>query len=270
MPGDVQAHEAGLGELDRVGQEVGEHLADPKRVEHDDFGQVGSLDDQAQTLFIGSAPHQGGDRRRQRGDVGWRRRDLGPARLQAGEVQHVVDERLQRPGRVDDRRQELLLARGQPRLLQQVGHADNAGKRRAQLMADIGQEPVLDVNGGLGADPGLGQGLQSLDVFGDVKADGDIADRASGVVELRDNGGVDPVEASGLGAIADGPRPGAALRDRAIHLREEGAVVNAGVEDAMIGADQVLAPVAADLAEKVVAVNDVAGDVGAGDDGGAV
>ena len=74
-------------------------------------------------------------------EVGGVQLDL--ARLDLGDVQHVLDEIEQRVrGRLHGAGDGLLLG-VQLRVDEQVGHADHAVQRRAQLVAHVGQEPGL-------------------------------------------------------------------------------------------------------------------------------
>ena len=56
-----------------------------------------------------------------------------------------------------DRVHEFALLRVERGVLQQLGHAEDAVHRRADLVAHVGQELALGPAGGLGALPGLEQ-----------------------------------------------------------------------------------------------------------------
>ena len=73
--------------------------------------------------------------------------------------------------------------------------------------------------------------------LGDIGADGDVLPRAAARPEKWDDGGVDPVERSILGAVLDLSVPNPAHGDNAIHLPEEVLGVMAGVENAVVLAD---------------------------------
>ena len=66
--------------------------------------------------------------------------------------------------------------------------------------------------------------------------------------------------------VAQFAAPHFAGRDLAVHVAENVLGMNAGFQDAMVGADQFLAGIAADPAEIVVGVGDASFHVGNGDD----
>ena len=69
-----------------------------------------------------------------------RRFELQPPRLDLREVQDVVDEPQERFGRGAHGLGETALLGGHLGVHQQVGHADHAVHRRADLVAHVGQE----------------------------------------------------------------------------------------------------------------------------------
>ncbi len=146
----LQAHPhvdaAGLGELDRVGQQVHQHLLRTQAVAQAALGQRGVEDQvQADRLLGGAIPQQ---RDRLLGQRAWRDRPLFDAQLahlQLGEVQHVVDDAQQQPARVEDGRERVDGA-----LVARVAQADlrqpqQAVERRADLVAHVGEELALRV-----------------------------------------------------------------------------------------------------------------------------
>ena len=72
------------------------------------------------------------------------------ARLDLGEVEDVVDHRQQRVGRLLDHLQVLALLGVELGLQRQLGHADHAVHRRADLVAHVGEELALGAVGLLG------------------------------------------------------------------------------------------------------------------------
>jgi hypothetical protein len=101
---------------------------------------------------------------------------------------------------------------------------------------------------------------------GDVDADRDVFGDRAGVVAEGDDRAVDPVVGAVLGAVADLAVPDFAGGDGAVHVGEEGLGVVAGVEEAVVLAEEFFAGVAGDPAEAVVGVGDAAAGVGDGDD----
>ena len=80
---------------------------------------------------------------------------------------------------------------GQPGLEQQLGHADDAVHRRADLVAHLGQERALRVAGRLGRLARQAQRFFAALALGDVARDGDAADTLVGVVEQGRDGDLD-------------------------------------------------------------------------------
>jgi hypothetical protein len=120
-----------------------------------------------------------------------------------------------------------------------------------------------------GAQPGLlplRDLLQRL-LRRDFGADGDVLLGLAALIQERGDGGVHPVEAARLVAIADVAVPGTAVGDGAPHVLIDLRRVLAGFEDAVVLAQQFLARIPADPAEAVVGEGDAAGDVGHADDG---
>ena len=142
--GDPQQDLAPGGELDRVGQQVAEHLAQPLPIGEQLPGRFGGrLDREGQALLCGQRLESGPDVLQQRAQGEPLGGDVHPARLDLGQVQDVVDQLEQvRPGRVDDVG-VLDLLRGEvpARVLsQQPGQDEQAVQRGAQLVRHVGQE----------------------------------------------------------------------------------------------------------------------------------
>ena len=162
-----------LGELDRVGQQVAQHLPQP-RVVGEQVGRDarGGGDREVQALLRGHRPEGGLDvveQLAQRDPLGV---DVHLAGLDLGQVEDVVDQ-LQQVGarRVDDARVLDLLG-GEVAggvLGQQLGEDQQAVERGAQLVAHVGQELRLVLGGQrelLGAVLQLLPGLLDLQVLG--------------------------------------------------------------------------------------------------------
>jgi hypothetical protein len=138
----------------------------------------------------------------QGGQVERRAVQLQRGGFQLGEVQDVVDHRMQRlAGVVHQADAPAILVLQSRTLGQQAREPDDAVERRAQFVAHIGQEVGLGAHGDLGVVPRLGQGVFLFLLGGDVTHDVEIA------------GGLDrPRRAAGRGwipATASGPGSGA-------------------------------------------------------------
>jgi hypothetical protein len=78
------------------------------------------------------------------------RLQLDAPRLDLGEVEDVVDDRQERPGLAADHLEALGLRRRQRAVERQLGHADDAVHRRADLVAHVGEEFALGAGRRLG------------------------------------------------------------------------------------------------------------------------
>jgi hypothetical protein len=151
QPRHAHRHLAALGELDRVADQVHQHLAHAHRVRahlarHLVLDEAGQLE----ALALGL-------RRQQRRDVLHRfvqvevgGLELELAGLRPREVEDVVDHAEQQPRRLVGRLTELSLVGREPGVEQQLGHAQHAVHGRADLVAHVGQELGLGAVGGLG------------------------------------------------------------------------------------------------------------------------
>ena len=101
----------------------------------------------------------------------------------------------------------------------------------------------------------------------DVGADRDVFFRCAVGPEEGHDGGVQPVILTRLVAVFDFVSPGLAAEQRLVHRAPVAVGAVAGADDAMVVADQFLAPVSADLHKGVVDVVDRALGVGDRNDG---
>ena len=157
---DLDRDAAGLGELDRIADQVGQHLAQPVRITAE-ITLGGRVDQgaQLQPLF----GRLGGDDLDhafdQRLEVEVDGIELDPAGLQLRDVEDVVDDGQQILARRLDRLGEGLLLQVEPARQQQARHAQHAIHRRADLVAHVREEFGLRLVRGLGVGArGLGLG----------------------------------------------------------------------------------------------------------------
>jgi hypothetical protein len=152
----AQQHPAGLGELDGVAGVVQQHLPQAAFVRQDGRqagrGGPGDLDG----LLVGPGAQQFGDLAQQVLDVDRRGVQLDGRGAQAGEVQHVVDQRQQVVAALAQGADIGPLLGGQPRAFQQPRHAQHAVQRRAELVAERRQLFGRDPGGGRAAVHGGG------------------------------------------------------------------------------------------------------------------
>ena len=151
-----QLHRSGLGELDRVAEQVDEHLPQASRVAEDRGGQARGLVPYEIEALLVRPDRQRAERilehRREfeRGDL-----HVEAAGLDLREVQHVVDDVQQRLGGAPDRLQVLALGRRRGSLERQFRHAEDAVHRRPNLVTHVGEELALGAARLLGAFLGL-------------------------------------------------------------------------------------------------------------------
>ena len=186
-------HLALLGELDRVADQVEQHLPQPARVADQGVGHV-RLHVAGQLQPLGPGPHGQGPhgvaQRRPEREVG--RVQLQLAGLDLREVEQVVDEAEEAVGRRLDRLQALPLVVGQRGVEDQLGHAEDGAEGGADLVADVGQELVLGPVRRLRRLLGLAQLRLEPLALGDVLEDRDGVGGPAGVVALEGDGLVDP------------------------------------------------------------------------------
>ncbi|MNZ61527.1 hypothetical protein D3C78_796260 [compost metagenome] len=150
-----------VGELDGIAHQVGQHLLQALRVA-DQVQRGVSVDqaDQLQVLLVGGRGEDGQGVLDQLAQV---ERDVLEdqfAGLDLREVEDLVDDAEQAVGGLLDGSQVIALAPGQFALLQQVGEADDAVERGADLVAHVGEE--------LGLDPARLEGFLARQVQFDV------------------------------------------------------------------------------------------------------
>ena len=149
-------HEAAGGELEGVAHQVADDLGQPVRVAVDPVRRLWR-----NVVAQGDSPlfRQGGEGGQGALEHGPKLEVLGRefhlVRLDAGEVEHVVDDGQQGPGRVPDHVQVFALLRREVHVRDHLGHAQDAADGGADLVAHVGQEPALGPAGPLG--PAVGR-----------------------------------------------------------------------------------------------------------------
>ena len=140
-----------LGELDGVADQVDQDLAQPAGVADQRVGDIGG-DPAGQLQALGvrrsarvCSVSFHGFAQRERCRV-----EAELAGLDLGEIEDVVDDRQQRIGRAFHQAEVLALPRRQVGVEGQLGHADDAVHRRADLVAHVGEELALGPAGGQG------------------------------------------------------------------------------------------------------------------------
>ena len=150
---DDDGDHATLGELERVPDEVDEHLLHARRVGVNGSDRIGNVRTQRNGAVAGLPLELRECLADQRIEHDGRQIERHPPRLDLGQVQDVVDQ----PEEVQPVRryavavgQLLLRHRVLPVLVQHVGESDDRIERRPQLVAHARQEIALRTTGGLG------------------------------------------------------------------------------------------------------------------------
>ena len=149
-------HVAAGGELERVRHQVHEDLADAQLVALGPAMQVRiDVEQQLDAFLMRALREQVDDFLDHLADVEVLGLEAQLAGLDLREVENVVDDGEQRVGRALDRRRETALARIELRIEQQLGHAEHAVHRRADLVRHAREEFALRLAGRLGGAAGF-------------------------------------------------------------------------------------------------------------------
>ena len=145
---DLDENLAALRELDRVAHKVDEHLPQAARIADGHIRHVRQhVTDQFEFLLLCAQR----ERFQQLGEViADRERNLFQLELphlDLREVENVVEDAQQRVRRALHHRQILALFEREARVERELGHADDAVERRADLVAHVGQELALGLVG---------------------------------------------------------------------------------------------------------------------------
>ena len=137
-----------LGELDGVGDQVGQHLRETRGVAREHLGHLGSAGDhQLQPPRARRGAEHAGDLLDDLADLEVQDLQLQAPGLDLGEVQDVVEHPEQRPAGHLHPGREALLVGVEGSAHQQVVEADDAVERGADLVAHRGQEVRLHPRG---------------------------------------------------------------------------------------------------------------------------
>ena len=180
---DFEAHIAAIGELDRVADEIQQHLSQMRGVAAQNvrdilrdvdlirqlFAACGRRDDQTDVLDDFGKP-----------EIDQRKLEL--ARLDRGNVEHILDQRQQRARRCLDGVEIFALFGIQPGRREQFRHARKTVERRPELMAHVRKEAALGFIGPIGF---LGRAGQCAQQAGEIHRNGgepdQQADRETGI-----------------------------------------------------------------------------------------
>ncbi len=160
LGGDADHHgdAARVGELDRIAQQVDDHLAQPVRIADHRHGNVeGDGEFQLQALGLRLRREHIVDVVQQFAEIEVDVFDGQLASLDFREIEDVVDDHQQVLAGALDHARVVALLLGEAGGQQQVGHAQHAVHRRADLVAHVGEEGALRMAGRLGRVLGLFQ-----------------------------------------------------------------------------------------------------------------
>ena len=190
---DGDAHLALLGELQGVGDQVVEDLAHPHPVaEIDPAGRRLDGEVKAQVLLFGDPAEGAVGAAGQFGRVEGRGLQLQLPGFDLRQVEHVVENGQQGLAGLLDDLHPLALNRRQGLGGHDLGHAEDAVERGADLVAHGGQEGALGDVGGLGVVPGAHHGLLGQLALGDVLHGAQHPQRPPGFVLVQVGRALDP------------------------------------------------------------------------------
>ncbi len=169
---DADADAALVGELDRVADKVQQDLPDAVAITDEMRRQVGrEMGCEFDALDLGARGHQLRDRLDQHAEIEGLAGEFELAGLHLREVEDVVHEAEQRLARGSQRPDIGRLLGVETGVAEQIGHAEDTVERRAEFMADGGEEARLRLIGAFGPGAGLDQLLLGCDPGGDVAPD---------------------------------------------------------------------------------------------------
>ena len=138
----LDQHAAGFGELDGVADKVEQHLPQPADVRGDHARRLGrDMNRDLDAFFMGARRHQFADAVDQVFQIAFLVPQVQAARLDRRHIQQILDQRQKRHAGLACSLQVTCLLRCRLGLREQVRHAENAVERRADFVADGGQEP---------------------------------------------------------------------------------------------------------------------------------
>jgi hypothetical protein len=141
---DLDQHLAVAGELDRVADQVDDHLPQPRGVAHHERRHPRrDPRDELEALLMRAHPERAQRVAQHVAHVERCRGQLELAGLDAREVEQVADQAEQRLGRLLERAHVLALHAAQRRVEQQLGHPDHRVHRGADLVAHVREEVAL-------------------------------------------------------------------------------------------------------------------------------
>ncbi|KAG1087266.1 hypothetical protein G6F40_013754 [Rhizopus arrhizus] len=147
----VQRDGATAGALDRIREQVEQDLPHPHRIAGGlQAGRQLVVEGEAQALLRGQRSHQRSQILQQAAQREGFVLQFKPPRFDPRQIQRVVDQVQQMFAGMPDRLRVASLLRVQRRGQQQFTHAQHAGHRRADLVAEVGQETGLGRRGLLG------------------------------------------------------------------------------------------------------------------------
>jgi hypothetical protein len=162
---DPQDDLALLRELDRIADEVREHLAQPAGVSAQSARHV--VTDEAEQLEragLGRLRERAEDLADRPPQVEVHHVEVDAPRLDLGEVEDVVDDLEEDPARAVDDLRVLPLLGSEVGVEEEAGHADDPVHRGADLVAHVGQEVGLQARG---LERGLARPDEEVDALGD-------------------------------------------------------------------------------------------------------
>ncbi len=178
-----QHHFALFGELDRIADQVDQHLVDAQRIAQQPTAVAREgFDDHFHRLGAERGAHQVGDVVEQLVQIERCAFQVDTPGLDLGKVEDVVDDFQQRASGAIDLGDHVLRCAGQFAALKQVQHAQDGVHRRADFVAHVGQEIGLGLVGALGRIHRQAQLFFVQLLLGEIHRHAEIADHLVVVV----------------------------------------------------------------------------------------
>ncbi len=183
---DADQHVPALGELDRISDEIYQHLPDAARVADEPARRPRRVTkDEFEALLLHAHAEHFADFLHRHEQIERHGLDRKLARFDLRKIEDVIDDPEQRIRTAAGDRRELALPRRQLRIEQESHCADHAIHRSANLMAHRGEEVALGTVGRFGGFLGVAQSLLETLALGNVVRDDDHADDGAVGVEIR-------------------------------------------------------------------------------------
>ena len=135
---------AALGKFDAIANQIEQHLFQAQGIAAEVvIARLRCSDAQRDLFLLCVKRHDRGHLVEHVREAKWQLCNFNAPRFDLGQVEHIVDDRQQRPASDADSAHQLAGIGGQMRFFEQIRDADDRIHRRAQFMAHVGKEGAL-------------------------------------------------------------------------------------------------------------------------------